>query len=227
MAGGSPFLSVQNGKLILTIPAGFQFTSMPVKSIPETPGPSASSSSGLEQTSTGTSLQNQPVSLSSAQTSTPFHSSPLIGSSALYCSPEPGALANPTPGASPNTSDPPTPTPTSVLPSQQTLSPESMLSFSPLSSGVASGPHLIQPAWSPVPLSSSSGLTLFDVRGKGDLPEDPALLGLPGGESLLLGTPPPSDDMHRESHLEDVEMDGDSKILTQLQSVPVDDDLGL
>lgn len=78
-----------------------------------------------------------------------------------------------------------------------------------------------------MPLSSSSGLTLFDVRGKGDLPEDPALLGLPGGESLLLGTPPPGDDVHRESHLDDVEMDGDSKILTQLQSVPVDDDLGL
>ncbi|KAB5575100.1 hypothetical protein PHYPO_G00216940 [Pangasianodon hypophthalmus] len=225
LAGGGPFLSVQNGKLILTIPAGFQFTSMPVKSIPENPGPSTNSNSGLEQTST--SLQNQPVSLSSAQTSTPFQSSPLIGSSALYCSPEPGALANPTPGASPNTSDSPTPTPTSVLPSQQTLSPESMLSFSPLSSGVASGPHLIQPAWSPVPLSSSSGLTLFDVRGKGDLPEDPALLGLPGGESLLLGTPPPGDDVHRESHLDDVEMDGDAKILTQLQSVPVDDDLGL
>ncbi|XP_047678322.1 homeobox protein SIX5-like isoform X3 [Tachysurus fulvidraco] len=227
LAGGSPFLSVQNGKLILTIPAGFQFTSMPVKSIPENPVPSLSSSSGLEQTSTGTLLQNQPISLSSVQTSNPFQSSPLICSSALYCSPETGALANPTPGASPNTSDSPTPTPTSVLTSQQTLSPESMLSFSPLSSGVASGPHLIQPAWSPVPLSSSSGLTLFDVRGKGDLPEDPALLGLPGGESLLLGTPPSSDDVDRESHLDDVEMDGDSKILTQLQSVPVDDDLGL
>ncbi|KAF4091754.1 hypothetical protein AMELA_G00040490 [Ameiurus melas] len=227
LAGGSPFLSVQNGKLILTIPAGFQFTSMPVKSIPENPGPSASSSSGLEHTLTGTSLQTQPVSLSSAQTSTPFQLSPLIGSSALYCSPEPGALANPTPGASPNTSEPPTPTSTSVLPSQQTLSPESMLSFSPISSGVASVPHLIQPAWSPVPLSSSSGLTLFDVRGKGDLPEDAGLLGLPGGESLLLGTPPSVDDVHRESHLDEVEMDGDTKILTQLQSVPVDDDLGL
>lgn len=226
MAGGGPFLSVQNGKLILTIPAGFQFTSMPVKSIPDN-SCSSTSSSGLEQTSTGNSLQNQPVSLSSTQTSTPFQSSPLIGSSALYCSPEPGTLANPTPGASPNTSDSPTPTPTSVLSSQQTLSPESMLSFSPLSSGVASGLHIIQPAWSPIPLSSSSGLTLFDVRGKGDLPEDPALLGLPGGESLLLGTPPPGDDVHRESHLDDVDMDGDSKILTQLQSVPVDDDLGL
>lgn len=198
---------------------------MPAKSIPEHPGLSANSSSGLEQTSTGTSLQNHPVSLSSAQTCTPFQSSPLIGSSALYYSPEPGALANSTPGASPNTSDSPTPTLAAVLPSQQTLSPESMLSFSPLSSGIASGPHLFQPAWSPVPLSSSSGLALFDGRGKGDLPEDPALLGLPGGESLLLGTPPPGDD--RDSHLDDVEMDGDSKILTQLQSVPVDDDLGL
>lgn len=78
-----------------------------------------------------------------------------------------------------------------------------------------------------MPLSSSSGLTLFDVRGKGDLPEDAGLLGLPGGESLLLGTPPSVDDVHRESHLDEVEMDGDTKILTQLQSVPVDDDLGL
>lgn len=76
-------------------------------------------------------------------------------------------------------------------------------------------------------MSSSTGLTLFDVRGKGDLHEDSTLLGLPGGESLLLGTPPPSDDMDRDSHLDDVDMNGDSKILTQLQSVPVDDDLGL
>lgn len=103
-----------------------------------------------------------------------------------------------------------------------------MLPLSPICSGVASGPHLSQPVWSPVPLSSSAGLTLFDIRGKGDLPEDPALLGLPGGESLLLGTPPPGEDVERDSQLDEVEdMDGDSKILTQLQSVPVDDDLGL
>ncbi|XP_072551245.1 homeobox protein SIX5 [Salminus brasiliensis] len=227
LAGGSPFLSVQNGKLILTIPAGIQFASVPVKSIPESQGPSLNSSSGLEQTTVGPPLDNQPVSSSSVPTSSPLQSSLFVGSSGYYCSPEPGALASSTPGASPNTPDSTTPTSTSILPSQQTLSPESMLSFSPISSGVASVSHLPQPAWSPVSLSSSSGLTLFDVRGKGDLPEDPALLGLPGGESLLLGTPPSSDDVDRESHLDDVEMDGDSKILTQLQSVPVDDDLGL
>lgn len=229
LAGGSPFLSVQNGKLILTIPAGIQFASVPVKSVPETsaPNPSVGSSSGLEQTTVGSLLHNQPFSSSSVPTSSPLQSSLLVGSSGLYCSPEPGALASSTPGASPNTPDSSTPTSTSILPSQQTLSPESMLSFSPISSSVTGVSHLPQPTWSPVSLSSSSGLTLFDVRGKGELPEDSALLSLPGGESLLLGTSPPSDDVDRDSHLDDVEMDGDSKILTQLQSVPVDDDLVL
>uniref|UniRef100_A0A3B1KA43 SIX homeobox 5 n=1 Tax=Astyanax mexicanus TaxID=7994 RepID=A0A3B1KA43_ASTMX len=223
LAGGSPFLSVQNGKLFLTIPGGIQFASVPVKSVPESPGPSPNGigSNGLEQTTTGPSLDNQPVSSSSVPTSSPLQPSLFVGSSGYYCSPEPGALASSTPGASPNTPDSSTPTSTSILPSQQTLTPESMLSFSPISisGGVASVSHIPQPAWSPV--------SLFDVRGKGDLPEDPALLGLPGGESLLLGTPPSSDDVDRDSHLDDVERDGDSKILTQLQSVPVDDDLGL
>lgn len=69
---------------------------------------------------------------------------------------------------------------------------------------------------------------MFDVRGKGDLPEDPPLLDLPGGEALLLGSPSPEQDVDRGSPLADpVEMDGDPKILTQLQSVPVDDELGL
>lgn len=76
-----------------------------------------------------------------------------------------------------------------------------------------------------MPLSASANLTLFDVRGKGDLPVDPALLGLPGGESLLLGSPSP--EQEAGSALDNPEMDGDSKILTQLQSVPVDDELGL
>ncbi|XP_062860490.1 homeobox protein SIX5 isoform X1 [Trichomycterus rosablanca] len=225
LAGGGPFLSVQNGKLILTIPAGIQLTSMPVKSVPENFFPTSSSSSGLEQTSVLSSSVNQPFSSSFVQTSCPMQTS-FTGSSALYSSPEPGTLANPTPGASPNTSDSTIPTPTSVFPAQHMLSPESMLSFSPISS-MASGPHGLQPAWSPIPLSSTAGFTLFDVRGKGDLHEDSALLGLPGGESLLLGTPPPSDDMDSESHMDDVDMNGDSKILTQLQSVPVDDDLVL
>lgn len=225
--GSSPILSVQNGKLILTIPAGIQFASMPVKSVPDN---SVSSNSNLDsQISTVHSLENQPAPPLIAQTSNSLQSSPLafVGSSALYCSPEPGTTANTTPGASPNTPDSSsTPTPTSILQSQQALSPDSMLSLSPICSGVVTGHHLSQPAWSPVPLSSSASLTLFDMRGKGELPEDPALLGLPGGESLLLGTPSPGEDMERDSHLDD-DMDGDSKILTQLQSVPVDDDLGL
>ncbi|XP_043120766.1 homeobox protein SIX5 [Puntigrus tetrazona] len=225
--GGSPILSVQNGKLILTIPAGIQFTSMPVKSVPENSVPST-----LDlQTSTVHPLENQPAPSLAVQTSNSLQSSPLgfVGSSTLYCSPEPGTVANTTPGASPDTPDSSsTPTPSSVLQSQQTLSPDSMLPLSPICSGVATGHQLSQPAWSPVPLSSTAGLTLFDMRGKGDLPEDPALLGLPGGESLLLGTSPPGEDVERDSQLDEVEdMDGDSKILTQLQSVPVDDDLGL
>ncbi|XP_056622681.1 homeobox protein SIX5 [Triplophysa dalaica] len=224
--GGSPILSLQNGKLILTIPTGIQFTTMPVKSVPEN-----IVSSAIDLTSNVHPLENLPVPSFTAQTSNSLQSSPLgfIGSSTLYCSPEPGTIANPTPGASPNTPDSSsTPTPTGILQSHQTLSPDSMLPLSPICSGVATGTHLSQPVWSPVPLSSSAGLTLFDMRGKGDISEDPALLVLPGGESLLLGTPPPGEDVERHSQLDDVEdMDGDSKILTQLQSVPVDDELGL
>ncbi|XP_051953824.1 homeobox protein SIX5-like [Xyrauchen texanus] len=225
--GGSPILSVQNGKLILTIPAGIQFTSMPVKSVPEN---SVLSNSTLDQISAVPLFENQPAASLTAQTSNSLQLSPLgfVGSSTLYCSPEPGTIANPTPGASPNTPDSSsTPTPTGILQSQQTLSPDSMFPLSPICGGVATGPHLSHPVWSPIPLSSSSSLTLFDVRGKGDLQEDPVLLGLPGGESLLLGTSP-SEDVERDSQLDDVdEMGGDSKILTQLQSVPVDDELGL
>lgn len=106
------------------------------------------------------------------------------------------------------------------------LTPESMLTLSPMYSGVTSSTQSPQPAWSPVPLSASAGLALFDVRGKVDLPVDPGLLGLPGGESLLLGSPSPEQDAG--SALDNPEeMDGDAKILTQLQSVPVDDELGL
>uniref|UniRef100_A0A3B4V557 SIX homeobox 5 n=1 Tax=Seriola dumerili TaxID=41447 RepID=A0A3B4V557_SERDU len=36
LLGGSPYLSVQQGKLILTIPAGIQLTSLPLKPVPET-----------------------------------------------------------------------------------------------------------------------------------------------------------------------------------------------
>lgn len=95
-------------------------------------------------------------------------------------------------------------------------------------SGVTTSAQLSQPAWSPVTLSAPAALSLFDVRGKGDLPVDPALLGLPGGESLLLGSPSPEQEAEANSALGNPEeIDGDSKILTQLQSVPVDDELGL
>lgn len=103
-----------------------------------------------------------------------------------------------------------------------------MLTLSPMYSGVTPTTQLPQPAWSPVPLSTSASLTLFDVRGKGDLSVDPGLLSLPGGESLLLGSPSPEQDAETTSALGNPEeVDGDSKILTQLQSVPVDDELGL
>lgn len=103
-----------------------------------------------------------------------------------------------------------------------------MLTLSPVYSGVTPSSQLSQPAWSPVPLSTSASLTLFDARAKGDLPVDPALLGLPGGVSLLLGSPSPEQDVEASSPLGNPEeMDGDSKILAQLQSVPVDDELGL
>lgn len=103
-----------------------------------------------------------------------------------------------------------------------------MLTLSPMYSGGTPNIQLSQPVWSPMPLSTSASLTLFDVRGKGDLHVDPALLGLPGGESLLQGSPSSEQDVETSSALGDPEeMDGDTKILTQLQSVPVDDDLGL
>ncbi|TRZ01914.1 hypothetical protein DNTS_028604 [Danionella cerebrum] len=222
--GSSPILSVQNGKLILTIPAGIQFANMPVKSIPDN---LVSTNCTLEpQISAGHPLETQPAPLLSSQTS---NSSPLgfVGSSALYCSPEPRTTANPTPRASPNTPDSSsTLTPTHIQQSQHALSPDSMLPLSPICSSVATGSHHSQLVWSPVHMPSSVGMTLFDMRGK-DLPEDPALLDLPGGESLLLGAPPDEEE-DRDSQLSEVEeIDGDPKILTQLQSVPVDDDLGL
>lgn len=57
---------------------------------------------------------------------------------------------------------------------------------------------------------------------------DPGLLGLPGGESLLLGSPSPERDTETASALgTPEEADEDPKILTQLRSVPVDDELAL
>uniref|UniRef100_A0A3Q1AYH8 Homeobox domain-containing protein n=2 Tax=Amphiprion ocellaris TaxID=80972 RepID=A0A3Q1AYH8_AMPOC len=224
LLGGSPYLSVQQGKLILTIPAGIQLTSLPLKPVPDASPISANGASPILNPST------PPVTSQSLTTSgsTPsgLTSSPLnfINSSPPYCPPETAIATNQTPAVpSPHTLDHLV-TPTTL----NTLTPESMLTLSPMYSGVTPNVQLSQPAWSPVPLSTSGSLTLFDVRSKGDLPVDPALLGLPGGESLLLGSPSPEQDVEASSPLGNPEeMDGDSKILTQLQSVPVDDELGL
>ncbi|XP_039986209.1 homeobox protein SIX5 [Xiphias gladius] len=224
LLGGSPYLSVQQGKLILTIPAGIQLTSVPLKPIPEA---STIPANGLSPILTPPTppVASQP-STTSGPTPSGLTSSPLnfINSSPPYSAPEIGAATSHAPAVpSPHTLD------HSVTPTTpNTLTPESMLTLSPMYSGVTPNTQLSQPAWSPVPLSTSASLTLFDVRGKGDLPVDPALLGLPGGESLLLGSPSPEQDVEASSPLGNPEeMDGDSKILTQLQSVPVDDELGL
>lgn len=216
LLGGSPYLSVQQGKLILTIPAGIQLTSLPLKPVPEASHISANGLSPVLAPSIPP-VASQP-STTSGPTPIGLTSSLLnfINSSPPYSAPETGTPAV----LSPHTLD------HSVTPT--TLTPESMLTLSPMYSGVTPNTQLSQPAWSPVPLSTSASLTLFDVRGKGDLAVDPALLGLPGGESLLLGSSSPEQDVEANSALGNPEeMDGDSKILTQLQSVPVDDELGL
>ncbi|XP_071368675.1 homeobox protein SIX5 isoform X3 [Centroberyx affinis] len=218
--GGSPYLSVQQGKLILTIPAGIQLTSL-LKPVPEASPISANGAGHILTPPVASQLTPTSGSTPSTLTSSPLS---FINSSPLYCAPETGVATSQTPTVhSPHILDHSvTPTP------PNTLTPESMLSLSPMCSGVTPNTQLSQPAWSPVPLSTSASLTLFDVRGKGDLPEDPALLGLPGGESLLLGSPSPEQDVEARSPLGNPEeMDGDTKILTQLQSVPVDDELGL
>ncbi|XP_035535720.1 homeobox protein SIX5 [Morone saxatilis] len=217
LLGGSPYLSVQQGKLILTIPAGIQLTSLPLKPVPDASpitanGPILTPSTPPVASQPSTTSGSTPISLTSPSLN-------FINLSPPYCAPETGTPAIP----SPHTLDHSV---TSTTPNA--LTPESMLTLSPMYSGVTPNTQLSQPAWSPVPLSTSASLTLFDVRGKGDLPVDPALLGLPGGESLLLGSPSSEHDVEANSALGNPEeMDGDSKILTQLQSVPVDDELGL
>ncbi|KAM3615823.1 uncharacterized protein V6R79_008365 [Siganus canaliculatus] len=222
LLGGSPYLSVQQGKLILTIPAGIQLASLPLKPVPDA---SAVSLNTVNSTLTPSTPSTPPAvsqpSTTSGQAPISLTSSPLnfINSSPPYCAPETGSPALPSPHTLDHSVTPTTP---------NTLTPESLLTLSPMYSGVTPSTQLSQPAWSPVSLSASASLTLFDVRGKGDLPVDPALLGLPGGESLLLGSPSPEQDVEATSALGNPEeMDGDSKILTQLQSVPVDDELGL
>ncbi|XP_068567613.1 homeobox protein SIX5 [Cebidichthys violaceus] len=216
LLGGSPFLSVQQGKLILTIPAGIQLTSLPLKPVPEALPIPANGLSHLL-----TSSAPPVVSTTSGPTPSGLTSCPLnfINSSPPYCAPETETPSVLSPPVLEHSVTPTTP---------NSLTPESLLTLSPMYSGVTPNTQLSQPAWSPVPLSTSASLTLFDVRSKGDLTVDPALLGLPGGESLLLGSPSPEQDVDANSALGNPEdMDGDSKILTQLQSVPVDDDLGL
>ncbi|MFT7803468.1 homeobox protein SIX5-like [Arapaima gigas] len=224
---GNPILtglSIQQGKLILTLPAGVQFANMPAK--PTTEG-SAPSSGGIALAPVISLAPTLPTSTSSFQLSE--CSLGLISSSALYSNPEEGSHAVSAPSATPDSPHPSdVPTSASSLPIQPTLSPKSVLALSPVCSSVPTTSELAQPAWSPVPLSTSTGLSLFDVRGKGDLPEESALLGLSGGEGLLLGASSPDQETGAVSQLEDPEdMDEDPKILTQLQSVPVDEDLGL
>ncbi|CAL8353665.1 unnamed protein product [Lota lota] len=220
LIGGSPYLSVQQGKLILTIPAGIQLTSLPMKPVPEVPPLPASL---LLSPPTASQLTTTCALSPSTLVTSPLS---FINSSPLYCCPETSVTNSHAYAVSSQHA-----LEHSVLHTQSNLlTPESMLALSPMCSGVTPNSQLSQSAWSPVSLPTSGSLTLFDVRGKGDMPEDPALLGLPGGESLLLGSTSPDQDVGRGSPLgHSEEMDGDSKILTQLQSVPVDDDdeLGL
>lgn len=214
---GSPYLSVQQGKLILTIPAGIQLTSLPLKPVLDAPPIPASGVTSVLNPSTPLVSSQLPTTTSSSLTS-PLN---FINSS-LYCAPESAIAGGHAPAVSHAFDQSLVPT------TQSALTPESMLALSPVYSGVGPNVQLSQPAWSPVPLSTSTSLTLFDVRGKGELHVDPALLALPGGESLLLGSPSLSQDEEASSPLGNPEeMDTDPKILTQLQSVPVDDDLGL
>ncbi|XP_077398197.1 homeobox protein SIX5 [Festucalex cinctus] len=223
LLGASPYLSVQQGKLILTIPAGFQFTSLPLKPVPD-PSPLPANGVTLGLTPTNVPVMSQLSTTPEQPTNVPETPSlNFLNLPAPYHTAETGSATTQTPAISSSTALEPSVAPTVA----NALSPESMLTLSPMyGGGVTPNSQLSQPTWSPLPLSNSAGLTLFDGRGKGDLPVDPALLGLPGGEALLLGSPSPEQDTSSPlGHPE--EIDGDTKILTQLQSVPVDDELGL
>lgn len=216
--GDAPFLSTQQGKLILNFPAGMQLTCMPLKPVSEA---SSLPANGVRTGAAPSPVSPQPKPVSG---SAPFYLSQpsvnLIRSSPPYCSaPESAAAA----ASSPQTLD------HSVSPTTaNTLTPESLLTLSPMYSGATPTAQPPQAAWSPVPLSTPAGLSLFDVRGKADLSVDPGLLGLPGGESLLLGSPSPERETEAASALgTPQEVDGEPQILTQLRSVPVDDKLAL
>ncbi|XP_019743207.1 homeobox protein SIX5 isoform X1 [Hippocampus comes] len=223
LLGGSPYLSVQQGKLILTIPAGFQLTSLPLKPVPD-PSPLPANGVSLSPTPSNVPVTSQ-LSTTPDQPTNILAAPPLnfLNPPAPYYSAETGSATTQTSAISSSTTPDPSVAPTTP----NALSPESMLTLSPMyGGGLTPNMQLSHPTWSPLPLSTSAGLTLFDGRGKGDLPVDPGLLGLPGGEALLLGSTSPEQDT-RSSLGHPEEIDGDTKILTQLQSVPVDDDLGL
>ncbi|KAG9328164.1 hypothetical protein JZ751_016161, partial [Albula glossodonta] len=168
IGGGSVVtgLSLQQGQLILTLPAGVQLSPLHPKPESERPGnggvilaPVISiGSDGLAGPApTPTSLTQTPPTSNGGLERDSSHS--FVGSSALYSSAEQGSSE--TTSSLPHTSQP---------------------SFSPATSS-------IQPHWSPTSLARPS-LALFEVQGKGDLPDTQALLGLPGGDPLLLDTPP-------------------------------------
>lgn len=215
--GDSPFLSTQQGKLILTFPAGIQLTCVPLKPVSEA-SPLLANGAGARAAPSASPVSPHPTPSPIYLTQPSLN---FIGSSPPYCSAPEAVAAAAAP--SPQTLD------HSVSPTiANTLTPESLLTLSPMYSGATPTAQLPQAAWSPVPLSTSAGLTLFDVRGKGDLSVDPGLLSLPGGESLLLGSPSPEQDTETASALgTPEEADEDPKILTQLRSVPVDDELAL
>lgn len=213
--GDSPFLSTQQGKLILTFPAGIQLTCVPLKPVSEaSPLPANGASAVAAPSASPVSPQANPAPIYLTQPSVNF-----IGSSPPYCSaPESAVAAAPSLQTLDHSASPTV---------ANTLTPESLLTLSPMYSGATpTTAQLPQATWSPVPLSTSAGLTLFDVRGKGDLSVDPGLLSLPGGESLLLGSPSPERDTASALGTPE-EADEDPKILTQLRSVPVDDELTL
>nr|XP_015196580.1 PREDICTED: homeobox protein SIX5 isoform X2 [Lepisosteus oculatus] len=225
-AGGSTILTgvtFQQGKLILTatFPASMQLASLPLKPDAE----SAPANGGIVLTPV--------ISVGSAG-----------GGGAPQGTGGPAALAmaSPTTSSSSFQSDSSlsfvSPAGLYPAPAPEAVSSTAMLHVAPPSTVGGLSPQVSKLGDAHLSLAMSTPVSgqaavwspgLFDVR-KGDLPEEEAhqgLLGLTGGDGLLLGAPSPGP--HGEqAQLEDPEdMDGDPKVLTQLQSVPVDEDLGL
>ncbi|KAI1903835.1 hypothetical protein AGOR_G00031310 [Albula goreensis] len=225
IGGGSVVtgLSLQQGQLILTLPAGVQLSPLHPKPESERPGnggvvltPVISiGSDGLASPAhTPTSLTQTPPTSNGGLERDSSHS--FVGSSALHSSAEQGSSEK----TSPLPSHLPVKTTASSFVPLPPLSHSPDSDFSPATSS-------IQPHWSSTSLATPS-LALFEVQGKGDLPDTQALLGLPGGDALLLDTPSPDQPPGGALQLGNpADMDGDPKILTQLHTVPVDEDLGL